>query len=132
VTPDQEPRTGRAWPVNLHFSESQGAVFHEPVDTCDVFECRRGSWFPIAEATALRELVLHVDRRLLSDHGAKAYDTAQGALAEAIDAQAEALIDPNDPAVREAVREAVWDVTGGDEPYGEIVSAVLAALRSKS
>lgn len=44
------------WPVNLHFSETQGAVFHEPVDTCAVFECREGRWYAEAYAAALVEL----------------------------------------------------------------------------
>lgn len=42
----------RRWPVNLHFNEA-GAVFHEPEDTCETFECKKGVWYSQEESEEL-------------------------------------------------------------------------------
>jgi hypothetical protein len=129
--PDQEPRTGGV------------AVWRTPVVNATPFFRWRysalassagtsepGRWFPLAEAEALEAAV----RRLTRERDEARAERDETYLAGV--QQAESLIDPNDPAVRERLIALLHGDTGhaiADDliaaPISEYADAVLAALR---
>jgi hypothetical protein len=144
----QEPRTGGVAVTRRYavaFPGIEGYAYREtrqpgPADGLTIIVGDEyGTWFPLAEAEALEGKVIRLEaevttwkRRLVEES-----ERLRALLAEA---RAEALIDPNDPAVRERLAEEIneFAISASMRPLGapwpdpyEAADAALDALRSK-